>query len=167
MKDIYRNPMVYYIGIPVLVAMWPLLVWAVYLPNADDGWEEDIRQYEKGMELIRDILDLDGSRMDSAAAANAGERFEYAIVLDQVTRACGISSRAYKLSSKDPRTAKGGQETQNCRVTIEQVDIARFARFLSTLQLQWPDLECKKLKLTKVKGLPDAWKAELDFMYSF
>lgn len=167
MKDIFRNPMVYYIGVPILVALWPLLVWAVYLPNADDGWEDDTKQYEKGLELIRDILALDGSRLDNTAAAGAAERFEYAIALDKVTRACGISSRAYTLSSKLPRTGKGGKETQSCRVTVEQVDMARFARFLSTLQLQWPNLECEQLKLTKLKGLPDAWKAELDFIYTF
>jgi hypothetical protein len=167
MKDIYRNPILYYIVVPVLVALWPLLVWAVYLPNADDAWEEDTKQYEEGLRVIKDILGLDGSRLDNAAAANAAERFEYAIVIDKITRSCGISSRSYKLSSKDPRISKAGQETQSCRVSIEQVDIGRFAKFLSTLQLQWPNLECETLKLTKVKGLPDAWKAELDFAYSY
>ena len=32
MKDVYKNPILYYILVPVVVALWPLLVWSVYLP---------------------------------------------------------------------------------------------------------------------------------------
>jgi hypothetical protein len=35
MREVYKNPMLYYLLIPVLVGIWPLLVWGVYLPRAE------------------------------------------------------------------------------------------------------------------------------------
>ncbi len=33
-KEIYKNPMFYYILVPALAAFWPVIIWGVYLPGA-------------------------------------------------------------------------------------------------------------------------------------
>ncbi|HUT28470.1 MAG TPA: hypothetical protein VMX13_01665 [Sedimentisphaerales bacterium] len=166
MRDIYRNPTLYYILVPVVVAVWPLLVWGVYLPNADDKWDDDSKQYTEALKTIEKILELDEGRLEFADSQKTAEQFEYAIAVDRVTRSCGISSKDYELSSKPIRTSRG-QKIQSCHVVLKQVDITSLARFLSTLQLRWPKLQCEILKLTKIKGLRDAWKVDLDFTYYY
>jgi hypothetical protein len=166
MKEIYKNPLFYYVLVPVLVALWPLLVWAVYLPNADRSWEQDVEQYQKAVGTIEEILKLNPERLDTAGARTGDDQFEYAVAIDKIARLCQISYGDYELSSKPPRKSKG-RKTQSCHVILKQVDITSLAKFVSTLQLSWPKLRCDQLKLAKVKGLKDAWKVDLDFMYIY
>ena len=46
MKDIYKNPIFYYILVPCLAALWPLLVWAVYSPAVERNLQDDREQYK-------------------------------------------------------------------------------------------------------------------------
>ena len=101
--------------------------------------------------------------VDSKASAS---EFEYANAVDKVATSCKISSMDYELSAKPPRTSKG-QKTQSCHVELKQVDITRFARFLSTIQLRWANLQCENVTLTKGKDRPDTWKVDLDFKYYY
>jgi hypothetical protein len=52
-------------------------------------------------------------------------------------------------------------------VVLKEVDITKFAKFLSTIQLRWANLQCVKVKLTKKKGLRDTWDVDLDFKYFY
>lgn len=166
MKQIYRNPIFYYILIPVVVGLWPLLSRSIYLPKAQANWQEEKTQYDKARKIIIEILSIDPDRLGFAASkANAAE-FDYADVIEKTARQCNISPTNYSLSSK-PIRASGGQKSQRCRVVLKQVDITGIAKFLSTVQLRWQNLQCEKITLTKKKGLPDAWKAELSFKYYY
>ena len=33
-REIYKNPIFYYILIPAFAALWPAIIWGVYLPAA-------------------------------------------------------------------------------------------------------------------------------------
>ncbi|MHC4624529.1 MAG: hypothetical protein ACYS4W_11580 [Planctomycetota bacterium] len=147
MKDVYKNPNLYYVLVPVVLAMWPLLVWAVYLPGAERKFGEEKEQSEEARKKITEILTLDPGRLTSTGADGHAAEFEYATEVDKVARSCGIPASAYQLISKPKRRAKG-QTTQNCRVVLKEVDIA-------------------DLTLTKLKGLPDAWKVGLNFKYYY
>lgn len=166
MKDIYKNPGFYYVLVPVLVALWPILVWAVYLPGGKENWKADRAKYEEAQKIIDAILARDSSRLKSAGSKKGNKKFEYASAIDQAARLCGLSFAHYEYSSKPIRSAKG-EKTQSCRVVLKEVGIKDFAEFLSTIQLQWADLECEKLKLTRTRGLPDAWKVDIDFKYYY
>ena len=61
----------------------------------------------------------------------------------------------------------GGQKSQTANIILKQIDITRFAEFISTLQLRWPNLQCEMVKLTYLKGLKDAWKVDVKFKYYF
>ena len=104
--------------------------------------------------------------MEFVDSKTSAAEFDYANVVDKVATSCKISSTNYELSSKPARTTKG-QKSQSCHVELKLVDIAKFARFLSTIQLRWANLQCENVTLTKWKGRPDTWKVDLDFKYYY
>jgi hypothetical protein len=166
MKDILKNPILYYILVPTLVALWPLLVWSVYLPAAKRAWQTESKQYEKAQGIINEILTIDPDRLNFADTKNTADEFDYASALDQVAGSCGVPPTDYKLNS-GRITSSSGQKSQSAKVTLKGVDITKFAKFLSTLQLRWANLQCTQVKLTKKKGLPDSWDIDLDFKYYY
>jgi hypothetical protein len=166
MKDILKNPILYYILAPALVALWPLLVWGVYLPSAKNAWQTESKQYEKAQNTINEILAIDPDRLNFADTQNTNAEFDYVSAIDKTSAACGIPTSDYKINSGIIITS-AGQKSQSAKVTLKGVDITKFAKFLSTLQLRWANLQCSQVKLTKKKGLPDSWDIDLDFKYYY
>ena len=166
MKDMYKNPTLYYIVVPVAVALWPLIVWSVHSPNTQQSWVHEKGQYIEAQKLIAEILTLDPDRVGFADAENAEAEFDYARAVEKVATLCNIPPTNYTRRS-GPIIESGGQKSQSAKVLLKAVDITRFARFLSTIQLRWADLQCVRLKLTKKKGLPDAWDVDLEFRYYY
>lgn len=166
MKDIYKNPALYYILVPAIVGLWPLLVWAVYLPRAEKKWTSGVEQHKKAQSLIAEILTLDRDRLAFADAANSKDEFDYARAVAMVAAQCNIAAGNYSQDS-GPTIESSGQKSQSAKVILKDVDIAKFARFLSTIQLRWANLQCTQVKLTKKKGMPDAWTVDLDFKYYY
>lgn len=166
MKDIYKNPALYYILVPVVVGLWPLLVWAVYLPRAEKKWTSGVEQHKKAQSLIAEILTLDRDRLAFADAANSKDEFDYARAVAMVATQCNIPAGNYSQDS-GAVIESSGQKSQSAKVVLKDVDIAKFARFLSTIQLRWANLQCAQVKLTKKKGLPDVWGVDLDFKYYY
>ena len=41
MKDLTKNPFFYYVLVPAVVALWPLLIWAAFLPKAQQKLEKE------------------------------------------------------------------------------------------------------------------------------
>lgn len=166
MKDIYKNPTLYYILVPAIVALWPLLAWAFWLPNAEKSWASGIEQYKKAEGLIAEILILDRGRLALAEAANSNDEFDYAKAVATVAGLCNIPAGNYSQDS-GAVIESSGQKSQSAKVVLKDVDITKSARFLSTIQLRWANLQCTQLKLTKKKGVPDMWVADLDFKYYY
>ena len=104
--------------------------------------------------------------LDNVRWAVDAREIDYPVAIDKVARLCQISVGDYEMSSKPARKSKG-RRTQSCHVILKQADITSLAKFVSTLQMSWPKLQCDQLKLTKVKGLKDAWKVDLDLLYIY
>ncbi|MHC4571348.1 MAG: hypothetical protein ACYS0C_04640 [Planctomycetota bacterium] len=166
MTDIYKNPTLYYILVPVIAALWSLLVWGVHLPDAERNWQAEKAQYKKAQNIIEEILKLDPDRLEFADSKTAAAEFDYASAVEKIASLCRIPSTNYKLSSR-PIANSGGQKSQSAQVNLKQIDIVRFAKFLSTIQLRWANLQCSKVKLTKKKGLPNTWDVDLEFNYYY
>lgn len=166
MKDIYKNPVLYYILAPCIAALWPLLVWAVYLPAAEDDLNTGIAKYKEAQVTIESILDLDPSRLENDDPNKTAEKFDYATVVSDIARSCKVPATNYTVSSKPIRTSSG-KKSQSAKVVLRDVSIASFADFLSNIQLRWADLECESVTLTQKKGLVDVWKVDLDFKYYY
>lgn len=164
MKDIYKNPIFYYVLVPIVVALWPLLIRAVYLPKAQHNWKTEKSQYNKAQKTILTILAIDPDRLEFADSQEAASEFDYAVSVERIASLCGITSTNYNISSKPIRTT-GGQKTEDALVVLKEVDMAQFANFLSIIQLRWANLKCERLTITRREGLPDAWKVDLNFKY--
>ena len=166
MKDIHKNPIFYFIVIPAIIGLWPLLLWTVYLPRAQSNWEIEKKRYTKTQKIIDQILTVDPDRLDFAKGRRASAEFNYATAIDQVANQYKIPSANYNISTKPVRISKG-QKTQNCQVILKQIDIAKFANFLSTIQIRWANLQCEKLTMARKKGLKNTWKVDLGFKYYY
>jgi len=168
MKDIFKNPILYYVAVPILVGLWPLLVWAIYLPAAQTDVQEQISQYKQAKPIMMEILTLDPGRLEFADSNDAAADFTYGGAVDWVASLCNIPPTAYKVSSSMIITANN-QKNQTANVDLRQVDIAKFAKFLSMIQLRWGNLQCERVKLTKKEGLADndLWDVDIEFKYYF
>lgn len=168
MRDIYKNPVLYYIAVPLLVALWPVLVWAIYLPSAQKELDEDLNQYNKAQEIMLKILNLDPGRLDFSDANDSSVEFTYDRAVERVTGLCDIAPSKYKLNS-GLTIESGGQKSQSANVRLQEIDIVRFAKFLSLIQFRWPNLKCNRLKLTRKEGLPnkDVWDIDIELKYYY
>ncbi len=165
MKDIHKSEYFYYILVPAVILIWPL--WLIFggLPAAKTNYHKESQQYLDAEIIIDEILTLAPDRLDYAKAKKAGSDFDYAVAVDQVGRLCRISSSNYRLSTGPVVKSRGGQKSQDGRITLEKVGIEDFAKFLSIMQFRWPNLQCSMAKLTKEKDAKDTWKANITFKY--
>jgi len=168
MRDLYRNPVFYYIAVPLLVALWPVLVWAIYLPSAQKENDENLDQYKKAEDIMLKILALDPGRLDFSDANDNSVEFTYDRAIERVTGLCDIAPSKYKLNSGLTIEASG-HKSQSANVRLQGIDIVRFAKFLSLIQFRWPNLQCNRLKLTRKEGLPnlDVWDIDIELKYYY
>jgi hypothetical protein len=168
MKDVFKNPILYYIAAPVMIGLWPLLVWAMYLPTAQKGFEDQRKQYERAEPIIEEILTLDPGRLEFADSNDTAAEFTYGDAVNRVANICDIAPTKCDLRSGTVMTPRG-QKSQSANVDLKQVDIAKFAKFLSMIQLRWANLQCEQVKLTKKQGLSDAdmWDVDMKFKYYY
>jgi hypothetical protein len=166
MKYTYKNPILYYILIPVIVCFWPLLVWAVYLPAAEKNKEDQQAQYEKAEAIMMEILTLDPDRRDFADSNDVNAEFNFDKAVARVASTSKIPPSKYKLNAGTRQTSRD-QENQSATVSIKQIDIVKFSEFLSTIQLRWANLQCNRVKLTQKQGLPDMWDVDIEFKYYY
>ena len=164
MKDIVRNPILYYIGVPLLVALWPLLVWGVYLPRAEKGLERQENEYNTVQPIMLEILTLDPDR--ASDTNDTAVEFNYASAVEKAASLCRIPPSKYRLSTAMPMKT-GDRRSKGATVTIKEIDVVSLARFLSSIQVRWASLELESIKLTAKKGLVDVWDAEVKFKYYY
>ena len=166
MKEIYKNPIFYYILVPAVLALWPVVAGGVYLPAAKSGLKAEIKNYDEARRKVAEILMLDDARLDAGDDNANAAKFNYSAAIYSVANLCGIPPTNYRPSTQ-PESEREGRKSRECRVVLTSVDIATFARFLSTMQLRWAGLECHNATLTKEKGMPDKWRVDLDFKYYY
>jgi len=168
MKDLHKNPILYYILVPILVGIWPLLLWAMYLPSTKQSLKDDLEASKIGQGIALRILTLDPDRVDTGDANDAPGDFSYAAALDKVAGVCGIPASQYKLTTGMTVT-KDKQKSQSAHLRIDQVGVAQLARFLSLMQYKWSTLQCDDVTLSKLKTetQPDVWTVEIKFNYYF
>ncbi|MBL7187817.1 MAG: hypothetical protein ISS70_15960 [Phycisphaerae bacterium] len=168
MRDIYKNPILYYVAIPVIVGLWPLLVWAIYLPAAQDGVTEQMDQCKRAESVMMEILTLDPERLEFAEPNETATEFTYGGAVDRVAGLCDISAGDCAVHTGVIVTTRE-QKSQTANVNLKLVDVVRFAKFLSMIQLRWADLQCESVKLTKKENLPDndMWDVDIRFKYYY
>lgn len=166
MRDIHRNPILYYLGIPLLIGLWPLLVWAVYLPTAQDDCDQDYSLLIEGQTHIIGILDIDPQRTVRVDPNHVVREFAYDVVVPQMANLCEIPAGNWEFSGGNVANF-GGKRRRDGKVHLKDISIVQVARFLSTMQATYVNLQCDKIQLTKRKDMPDKWVVDLDFIYYY
>jgi hypothetical protein len=117
---------------------------------------------------MMEIFTLEPDRLEFADANDTAADFTYGEAVDRVASLCRIPPSKYNLSSAMIITTND-RKSQNASVDLKQVDIRKFARFLSMMQLRWANLQCEQLKLTKKQNLPDndMWDVDIKFKYYY
>jgi stress response protein YsnF len=166
MKDIYKNPLFYYLVVLVIAFLWPAIIWGIYLPASRARYNSDEEQYKKAQQVMEELLTVDPERLDAAKDKTAASGFDYATAVQQAAQFASIPATNPRLSTQPVATSEG-QKSQSANISLEDVDITKAARFLSTLQLRWSGLQCTKVTLRKKKGLPDSWDVDFAFKYFY
>ncbi|MBN1796437.1 MAG: hypothetical protein JW804_07175 [Sedimentisphaerales bacterium] len=165
MKDIWKESIFYYIAVPAIIALWPLLVGLYYIPNIEQKWEKEKENYTNAYEVMDEIRQLDPDRL-AYRGEKKGLDFDYATAIYNATNKLKINPKNCNVSSKPIRTTQG-RKTRNCQVVINEIKILTFAQFLSNLQITWANLQAEKITLTRLQELPDSWKIDLTFKYYY
>jgi hypothetical protein len=168
MREVYKNPMLYYLLIPVLVGLWPLLVWGMYLPRAEQSREIEAGLCVEGQTRAIGILVLDPGRLipPGGKGREITTPFDYGSAVARAANLCQIPPSNCPFNSTG-RMISGGKERQDARVELKSVGIVQAAKFLWTMQSMWATLQCEDIKLTKNKGTPDQWNVDLRFVYYY
>ncbi|MDD5458480.1 MAG: hypothetical protein PHF37_03710 [Phycisphaerae bacterium] len=165
MNEFYKHPLFYFIAVPIVLILWPLLLWTVYLPRVQTDFKKQIEQYEKALPVMTEILSVDSDRLDFAGK-DASVDFDYATAINKVAQSCQIPEAGYKLNA-GLVISSGGQKSQTANLDLQDIDIERFANFISTMQVRWSNLQCTKLNLRKVKGTKNTWDVDIQMKYYF
>lgn len=166
MKKYYKNPNFYYILLPLLACIWVLFTSTIALRAANNKWDKQKQEYDQSQQLITKILTLDPDRLNYKSQKAGSTEFDYSSAVEEIAKLCKISSSNYSLRG-GKALKRGGKSTKTANVTIDIIDVQRLAQFLSQILMRWPDLECGNLTITKQKNAKDAWKAAMQFTYTF
>jgi len=166
MKDFYKNANFYFLLIPVAAAVWAALASTVFLKSAQEKWDKIDNDFEKSQPLIAEIITLVPERIKMQQEKKKMGRFDYNTVIQSFADTHKIPESGYSLRSSAP-VKRGGKPTQAASLTIDNIKIEPFSKFLSEMLYIWPNLECEKLTLTKQDTGPDAWKVQTQYKYTF
>lgn len=164
MKDIHKNPMFYYILVPIVMISWPLLIRAKYLPAASDAKTDKLNECKKAELMMLEILNLDPDRAPDANGT--AKEFSYSTEVYRFAEMYNIPADKCNLSSKGIVETRQ-QTTQGATVVLQDVDVEKGANFLDALQKRWPGLECERIKLDAVKGVKNSWRIDITFKYYY
>lgn len=164
LNDLHKNPMLYYVLVPLAAAVWPFLLYSQTLPQAQKELDKEKSYVVDVNNLVQQILTLDPMRLrDPNARATGGRTFDYATEVDRVAKVCGIGS----YESRPEKVMDKNRKTQSASVSLNNVGLVKIALFISTLLGDWTDLECTKIELDLNKNEKDVWKVKLGFNYTF
>ena len=166
MKEFYKKTEFYYFIFPALVIVWILTISFLTLPTAESKLKRAVEEDSKIQGYVATILTIDRDRLEYKKQVEKTGKFDYAVVIQNFAKIHNIPASNYSLQSQGPIKRKN-QLTQSANITINPVDIEKFAKFLSSIQKSWPSLKCDTLSLDKQKSGLDAWKATMKFTYIF
>jgi hypothetical protein len=167
MKEIVKNPNVYYVAAPVAAALFTLLAALVFYPGAITRWQDSESEFKEVQTKAEELLKLQPERLVfKVDEKNTAQTFDFTVVINDFAKVFGISHTNYTVSVKG-EVKKQGKRARSATVSIKTIDIEKLCTFLSTMLAYWPDLECDVLSLDKGKAGKDDWKADITLTYFY
>ncbi len=161
MQDLHKNPMLYYVIIPLVALAWPGAMWFKYMPAMTDERETWKTYVTDANDLILEILTLDPERLNYSDSKGSSVEFEYEIAIDKVARSLRMDKQV------EFRPSARSANKQGAEVSLKNVGVTQCSQFLSTLQMHWNGLECTRLGLTNKKTIKDRWDVTMSFVYYY
>ncbi|MDH7598285.1 MAG: hypothetical protein QHH07_01450 [Sedimentisphaerales bacterium] len=163
---LHTNPILYYCLVPVAIAIWPALVWFKFVPQAElqkARWKQYVPEVNAA---AAEILKLEPDRLIERSP-QVKEQFDYMTAVSRTAVKCGIPTGSYSHTTGMVTKRSSGQKSQTATVTLKAVSIVQACRFLSTMQVDWPHLECTSINMTQDRGAKDRWTVKLGFEYFY
>jgi len=167
MKIDLKDPNVYYILVPALVAMWAVTAGLVLYPKSVKAWEQSEAEYTKAQTLMDQLVTLQPERLAYKVDENAkSEDFDFTKTINEFAQALSIPPSNYNLTVRSEAN-RAGRKTRSATISIKTIDIEKLSQFLSALLLRWPDLKCDTLSFSKIKNAKNNWQAEISLTYFY
>jgi len=167
MKDYLKNPLFYYIAIPVVAGVWAVAAAAVFYPRAATAWENEKNDYETAEELLAQIIKIEPQRLthQQEEGAAAGD-FDFTQAVNQFATLFSIPPANFTLNTRG-ETRRAGKRARSATLSIRTIDIERTAKFLSTMLVRWPELQCEQLSFEKLPQGKDNWRVDMTLTYYY
>lgn len=153
-----------YIILPAVAALWFLYSALYSLPMQNKKWQEKVKIDQQYRPLLKEIITLAPEKV--VAGQDKGEDFDFDKAIDKTAKLCAIDTSQITPNIRG-RTRQGNQFVQDAVVSIDQVGVRQFSMFLAVSLNLWTDLQCERLKLIRIPGPKDKWKADINFKYFY
>lgn len=165
-RDLFKRVDTYFWMLPAAAAVWALLAAFVFYPAGVQAWEDQQQEYKQAEDLIGQILDMEPQRLAYKEEKGQSGEFDFTGEVNRFAQVCGIAHGSYILQTRG-EILREGKKSKSADVTIKSADIETSARFVSSLLIRWPDLQCEQLTLEKLSSGKNDWKVQLRFTYYF
>ena len=157
----------YYILVPVIAVLWAITAGLVLYPKSLKNWEENKAEYAKAQELMDELVALQPERLNYKMDVNApSEEFDFTKTVSEFAGKFSILPSDYNLTVRS-EVSRAGRKTRSATMSIKAIDIEKMTQFLSALLLRWPDLQCDRMSIDKVKNSKNSWQVELALTYYY
>lgn len=166
-KEYLKNPVFYFIAVPALLGLWALLTAFVFYPAAVQRWNRQKEDYQNAQNLLKELLTIEPQRLTYTAKKDGAEQgFDFSQVVNEFAATFSIPSNDFMLSTRG-QTRRAGKLAKSAMLSIKSIDIEKMAKFLSTLLVRWPDLQCEMLTIEKLPQGKNLWKVDMTLTYYY
>lgn len=166
-KKYIKNPLFYYIAIPAVMALWAFLAGIIFYPKAVTNWKDSEEEFKAAQELMKQIIAIEPQRL--AYKAEKGTEvgvFDFTQVINEFATTFSIPTSDFTLNTRG-ETRRSGKRARSAVLSIKSVDIEKTSKFLSTMLIRWPDLQCEVMGIEKQAPGKDNWKVDMTLTYYY
>lgn len=167
MKAYLKNRVFYYIAVPSVLGIWAIAAGAVFYPRAVASWQQEKDEYAVAQDLLGQIVAIEPQRLthQQEKGAASGD-FDFTQVVNEFASAFSIPPANFTLNTRG-ETRRAGKRARSAALSIRTIDIEKASKFLSTMLIRWPDLQCESMTLEKLPQGKNNWRVDMTLTYYY
>ena len=167
MKKYLKNPFFYYAVIPAVAGIWAVAAGMVFYPRASSSLQDSQAEYKAAEELLAQIIAVEPQRLVyKQEKGTAVVDFDFTQVVNEFASLFSIPSSNFTLNTRG-ETRRAGKRARSAVLSIKTIDVEKTTKFLSTMLIRWPDLQCEILSLDKLPQGKNNWKVDMTLTYYY
>ncbi len=166
-KKHIKNPLFYYIAVPAVMGLWAFAAGVIFYPKAVSNWKDSREEYKTAQDLMAQIVAIEPQRL--AYKAEKGTQvgvFDFTQVINEFATTFSIPSSNFTLNTRG-ETKRSGKRARSAQFSVKSIDIERLTKFLSTMLIRWPDLQCEIMSIEKLPQGKNNWKVDMTLTYYY